>query len=81
MATGRASATTADPASVLPPGNLAAGFTGTRLREIRGDGDWFSVDNQIVHASATTPVPLPATGWMPIAGLGGLAAMHRRRLA
>lgn len=29
----------------------------------------------------TAPVPLPAAGWMLIAGLGGLAAMARRRKA
>lgn len=29
---------------------------------------------------AMSPVPLPAAGWMLIAGLGGLAAMRRRKL-
>ncbi|MEO9576479.1 MAG: VPLPA-CTERM sorting domain-containing protein [Tateyamaria sp.] len=29
----------------------------------------------------TTPVPLPAAGWMLLAGVGGLAAMRRRKKA
>ena len=29
--------------------------------------------------TTTTPVPLPAAGWMLIAGVGGLAAMRRRK--
>lgn len=29
----------------------------------------------------TTPVPLPAAGWMLLAGLGGMAAMKRRKKA
>ena len=28
--------------------------------------------------NTTTPIPLPAAGWMLLAGLGGLAAMRRR---
>lgn len=29
----------------------------------------------------TTPIPIPAAGWMMIAGIGGLAAVRRRRKA
>ncbi|MCB1312189.1 MAG: VPLPA-CTERM sorting domain-containing protein [Hyphomicrobiaceae bacterium] len=31
--------------------------------------------------TATTPVPLPAAGWLLIAGIGGLAAMRRKKKA
>ncbi|SMX22594.1 VPLPA-CTERM sorting domain-containing protein [Boseongicola aestuarii] len=32
-------------------------------------------------SSFTTPIPLPAAGWLLIGGLGGLAAMKRRKKA
>lgn len=38
-------------------------------------GDWVRV------VTAATPVPLPAAGWMLIAGLGGLGALSRKRRA
>ncbi|MEI4233960.1 VPLPA-CTERM sorting domain-containing protein [Roseovarius sp. D22-M7] len=38
--------------------------------------DSFSIDG-----AAITPVPLPAAGWLMIAGLGGLAALRRRKRA
>ena len=38
-----------------------------------GDINWLLGDS-----STTTTVPLPAAGWLLIAGLGGLAAMRRR---
>jgi hypothetical protein len=31
------------------------------------------------YLDSTTPVPLPAAGWMLIAGIGGIAAMKRRK--
>ena len=46
-------------------------------------GGYAAFDNFLITASDTpggglTPVPLPAAGWMLLAGLGGLAAMRRR---
>ena len=35
----------------------------------------------IEYVSAATVVPLPAAGWLMLAGLGGLAALRRRRKA
>lgn len=34
---------------------------------------------ELLPGETLTPVPLPAAGWMLIAGLGGLAAMKRRK--
>ncbi len=36
-------------------------------------------DSGAIASLEVTPVPLPAAGWMLIAGLGGLAAMKRRK--
>ena len=35
--------------------------------------------NSYISALSATPVPLPAAGWLLLGGLGGLAAMKRRR--
>ena len=39
------------------------------------------VDKLLYVAPHMSAVPLPAAGWMLIAGLGGLAAMKRRKKA
>ena len=36
-------------------------------------------DSFTIDGAAITPVPLPAAGWLMIAGLGGLAALRRRK--
>lgn len=48
-----------------------------------GGATWFTAGQATVPGGPTnpSPVPLPAAGWMLIAGLGGLAAMGRRRKA
>ena len=38
-----------------------------------------SKDGFDVAEFSVTPVPLPAAGWMLLAGVGGLVAMRRRR--
>jgi len=49
--------------------------------------DWFLAENQTstlgiyANISAVAPIPLPAAGWLMIAGLGGLAALRRLRKA
>lgn len=35
--------------------------------------------NSYISAISATPVPLPAAGWLLLAGLGGIAAMKRRK--
>ena len=48
------------------------------------DQVWFKSDpnNAFEFASITaTPVPLPAAGWLLLAGIGGLVVMRRRRSA
>ncbi len=51
-----------------------------------GDGDHFTVRgtegaNSYISGLGVTPVPLPAAGWLLLGGLGGLAAMKRRKKA
>lgn len=52
-------------------------FIGTTF----GIGAVGSLDNFRVARLKLTAVPLPAAGWMLLAGVGGLAAMKRRRKA
>lgn len=51
-------------------------FSALRVSAGDGPGDKFDID-----AIGVSPVPLPAAGLMLIAGLGGLAALKRRRKA
>ena len=64
------------PNSVLPNPTLIDGFDGGTLSFLyvstNSDPSVFIVD-------ATTPVPLPAAGFMLLAGLGGLAALRRKK--
>ncbi|WP_233252608.1 VPLPA-CTERM sorting domain-containing protein [Maritimibacter sp. 55A14] len=39
----------------------------------------FAIDNFTVSGDVPAPVPLPAAGWLMLAGIGGLAAAGRRR--
>lgn len=79
-------------AVVLKAGNNFAAFL---LTPFIDSGRWLS-DRGISHASIYTrscvagdpgcgvnlePIPLPAAGWMLLAGVGGLAAIRRRRKA
>lgn len=65
------------PSSFLMNLNSTAGFRITFL------GDFFNggVDNVVYDATrpVTPPVPLPAAGWLMLAGLGALAAARRMR--
>ena len=67
-----------DPALGLDPNNPQAFVTGISLGA-------FSQTSAIVTMTPVTAnvsaVPLPATGWALIAGIGGLAALRRRRRA
>ena len=56
------------------------GVAGTYVLKI--DGSQASTNNPgATYDIGITAVPLPAAGWMLIAGLGGLAAMRRRKKA
>lgn len=62
---------------------------GLRIQEVAGPGFSGKSDKLIGGPNYTPPpanppappVPLPAAGWMLIAGLGGMAALRRRRKA
>jgi hypothetical protein len=60
-------------------------FFGVFSDEAIGRVNFFSNTNQaelvdnLRAGSHITPVPLPASGWMLIAGVGGLVALRRRR--
>lgn len=57
-------------------GNVSAGTNYLQiLREDHGGGTGYSVE---VTGDAASVVPLPAAGWLLIAGLGGLGALRRR---
>lgn len=59
-------------------GSLAAGLNYLQvLREDHGGVTGYSV----LVTGEVSPVPLPAAGWLMLAGLGGLAALRRRRTA
>ncbi|MFN7225534.1 MAG: VPLPA-CTERM sorting domain-containing protein [Paracoccaceae bacterium] len=62
----------------LSLGDLAAGTNYLQiLREDHGGVTGYSV----LVTGEPSPVPLPAAGWLLMAGVGGLAAMRRRRKA
>ncbi|WP_254813781.1 VPLPA-CTERM sorting domain-containing protein [Rhodovulum sp. ES.010] len=48
-------------------------------------GEWSTLSKGPSHItfydSAPAPIPLPAAGWMLLAGVGGLAAVRRRKTA
>ncbi|MBN2631502.1 MAG: VPLPA-CTERM sorting domain-containing protein [Rhodobacteraceae bacterium] len=62
----------------LATGNLAAGTNYLQiLREDHGGSAGYSV----LVTGDVSAVPLPAAGWLMLAGVGGLAALGRRRKA
>lgn len=71
----------------LPTGGVTSfSFTGSDYTSQAGFAIWLGpdawdvgIDNVTFEVSETAaPVPLPAAGWLLLAGLGGLAAMRRR---
>ena len=72
---------------VIKAGNGFAAYDISKLVYVSGvvTGVWSTVDLEskgVSHISfydgALTPVPLPAAGWLLIAGVGALAALRRR---
>ncbi len=63
-------------------GSYCIGYTEvvrTELRDVEVDSATFSVSRDITVVSTIAPVPLPASSLLLLAGLGGFAAMRRRR--
>jgi hypothetical protein len=57
--------------------SLSPGLHALDFASDGGLNDTFG-DNNLTYSYQTTPVPLPAAGWLLLSGLGGLAAMRRR---
>jgi hypothetical protein len=43
-----------------------------------GEGDHGKIDNVLVEAMTTTPVPVPAAAWLLMSALGCLGVLRRR---
>ncbi|GGE25889.1 VPLPA-CTERM protein sorting domain-containing protein [Gemmobacter megaterium] len=76
--------------TTMPSGTDAPGlnyFVWNNTSDPFGNSSWNYFSNlgnalfeaNFTAASNPAPIPLPAAGWMLIAGLGGLAALRRRR--
>ncbi|MEM8580040.1 MAG: VPLPA-CTERM sorting domain-containing protein [Pseudomonadota bacterium] len=57
---------------------ISAIYTGA---DFANGGEFFFFDNFRVKSIDATVVPLPAAGWLLLAGVGGLAALKRRKKA
>ena len=67
-----------DPTLGLDPNNPQAFVTGISLGAFTQTAARVTMTPMTANVSA---VPLPATGWALMAGIGGLAALRRRRRA
>jgi hypothetical protein len=70
-----------DPALALDPDNPVAFVTGVALQDVPVDVDQRVTQNPIVIDTDVAPIPLPAAGWLLLAGCGALGAVRARRAA
>ena len=64
---------------VLRVEGVDAGLSGTEWSNGEGETAHLYIAARITNDNLPPPVPLPAAGWMLLAGVGGMAAMKRRK--
>jgi hypothetical protein len=77
-----------EPYTVTMFGNLAAGIgaitdlafmSGEMFSVVIAPESPLSANTEVGFSIAVAPIPLPAAGWLLLAGVGGLAALSRKR--
>lgn len=70
-----------DGSDVIPPGTGGLGFVDVLFTGLFDEVRLSSVGQDAFEFTNVSAVPLPAAGWLLVGGIGGLAAMKRRKKA